>query len=149
MTEMEETLLGLFTEIAIIEHLTRNRVERMSEEPDASLQFGILNYFINNHRAPDTISGVAWSFQEDEAHTAEKIAQLEARGLVIVTPAGSRDGSAEVFVTDAGRQVQEEKVKSIGPEFEQLVSEIPSEDLQTTLRTLRDIRLTMDNLPDR
>jgi hypothetical protein len=29
------------------------------------------------------------------------------------------------------------------------VAEIPREDLETTFKTLRNIRLTLDNLPDR
>lgn len=149
MTEMEETLLGLFTEIAIIEHLARTRIERSSNDPAGAGQFGILNYFIRSHRGPDTIGGIAWAFQEDESHTADKIAALEGKGFVTVDPKGSRDVSAVVFITDAGRAAQEEKVQSIAPDFEPLVAEIPVADLETTVRTLREIRLTMDHLPDR
>lgn len=149
MTDMEETLLGLFTEIAIIEHLARTRIERSTNDPTGAGQFGILNYFMRSHRGPDTIGGIAWAFQEDETHTADKIAALELKGFVTVDPKGSRDASAVVFITDEGRAAQEEKVQSIAPEFEPLVAEIPFEDLQTTVRTLREIRLTMDHLPDR
>ncbi len=149
MTELEDTLLGLFTEIAIIEHLARTRIERTSDDPAEAGQFGILNYFRRTHPDPDTIGGIAWSFQEEEAHTADKVASLEAKGYVTVTPAGSRDASAVVFVTEAGRQAQEDKVQSMAPDFEQLVAEIPTEDLETTVRTLHEIRLTLDHLPDR
>jgi DNA-binding MarR family transcriptional regulator len=149
MTELEDTLLGLFTEIAIIEHLARTRIERTSDDPAEAGQFGILNYFHRTHPDPDTIGGIAWSFQEEESHTADKVASLEAKGYVTVTPAGSRDASAIVFVTESGRQAQEEKVQSMAPDFEHLVAEIPSEDLEITVRTLREIRLTLDHLPDR
>lgn len=149
MTDMEETLLGLFTEIAIIEHLARTRIERSSGDPAAAGQFGILNYFRHTHPGPDTIGGIAWAFQEDESHTADKVSALEAKGYVAVTPAGSRESTATVFITDAGRQAQEDKVQSMAPDFEQLVAEIPVEDLETTVRTLREIRLTLDHLPDR
>lgn len=149
MTEMEETLLGLFTEIAIIEHLARTRIERSSDGTTSAGEFGILNYFRRTHPDPDTISGIAWSFQEEESHTADKVASLEAKGYVTVTPAGSRDGSAIVFVTEEGREAQEEKIQSMAPDFEQLVAEIPNGDLDTTVRTLREIRLTLDHLPDR
>lgn len=149
MTDTEETLVGFFTEIAIIEHLARTRFERSGYEPTDAGEFGILNYFRRTHPDPDTISGMAWAFQEDESYTAEKVASLEAKGHVTVTPAGSRDGSAIVFVTDAGREAQDGKVHAMAPEFEQLVAEIPAEDLETTVRTLREIRLTLDHLPDR
>ncbi len=149
MNDLSDTLLGLFTEIAIIEHLTRTRLEREDSDPMGAGHFGILNYFIRNHHGPDTIGGIAWAFQEDESYTADKIATLEALGFVSVAPAGSRDSTANVEVTDAGRTAQTEKIESIAPEFELLVAEIPQTDLETTLRTLRDIRLTLDNLPDR
>ncbi len=149
MTEMEDTLLGLFTEVAIIEHLARTRIERTSDNPASAGEFGILNYFNRTHPDPDTIGGSAWAFQEDEARTIDKIASLEAKGYVIVTPPQSRESDAVVFVTEAGREAQEEKIQSMAPEFEQLVAEIPSADLITTVRTLREIRLTLDHLPDR
>jgi DNA-binding MarR family transcriptional regulator len=149
MNNLSDTLLGLFTEIAIIEHLTRTRLERESTGVMTAGHFGILNYFIRNHHGPDTIAGVAWAFQEDEAYTASKIATLEAAGYIAVTPSGSREATATLNVTEAGRIAQSEKVESMAPDFEALVSEIPREDLATTLRTLQEIRLTLDHLPDR
>lgn len=154
MTDLGETLLGLFTEIAIIEHLARTRLERKvnAGEVKGMLKaghFGVLNYFIRNHPAPDTIGGIAWSFQEDEAYTTSKIAELEELGLISVTPPGGRDFSAEVFVTDAGRRAQADQLDKMAPEFVPLVAEIDHADLETTTRTLREIRLTLDNLPDR
>lgn len=146
---MEEILVGLFTEIAIIEHLARTRIERTSDDPLAAGQFGILNYFQRNHLGPDTIGGIAWAFQEDETHTADKVLKLEAKGHLTVDPPGSRAGTAIVFITAEGRAAQDDKVLSMAPDFEPLVAEIPTADLETTVRTLREIRLTLDHLPDR
>ena len=73
---MEDVLLGLFTEVAIIEHLARTRIERKYPDGPGAGHFGILNYFIRNHEGPDTIGGIAWSFQEDENHTADKVTAL-------------------------------------------------------------------------
>ena len=149
MNDLPDTLLGLFTEIAIIEHLTRTRLERSNSDTMTAGHFGILNYFIRNHHGPDTIGGIAWAFQEDESYTADKIATLEVAGFVTVTPSGSRDAAASVNVTETGRIAQSEKLDAMGPEFEGLVAEIPREDLVTALRTLQEIRLTLDHLPDR
>lgn len=149
MSDLEETMLGLFTEIAIIEHLARTRLERVSKSPDDPGEFGILNYFNQTHPDPDTIGGIAWAFQEDEARTIEKVSALEQKGHVSVTPPLSRESNAVVFVTEAGRTARAEKVRSLASEFELLVAEIPNEDLATTVRTLREIRLTLDHLPDR
>ena len=154
MADLRETLLSLFTEVAIIEHLARTRLERKAQDGEFAeglnaQHFGVLNYFVRNHQSPDTIAGIAWSFQEDEDHTASKVAELETMGCVSVMPPGSRSPDAVVYITEGGRQAQAERVEDLAPEFVPLVAEIDVADLEITARTLREIRLTLDNLPDR
>lgn len=149
MADLQETLGGLFTEIAILEHLTRTRVERNYMAGDLQpWHFGILNYFIRNHPGPDSIAGIAWAFQDDETVVGERVADLEARGWVSVSP-GARPGDAMVEVTDAGREKHRDQLDEIAPDFVQLVAEIPLDRLENAHEVLREIRLTMDNLPDR
>jgi hypothetical protein len=147
--ELKETLLGLFSEVAIIEHLARTRIERNYPTDLGAHGFGVINYFVRNHNGPDSIAGIAWAFQDDEVYTAEKIAALESRGYVSVSPPGSRAPEAMVNVTEAGRKAQAEQLNRMAPEFGGLVAEISLDDLKTTQRTLHEIRLTLDNLPDR
>jgi DNA-binding MarR family transcriptional regulator len=154
MTDLRETLLSLFTEVAIIEHLARTRIERKVKEGEMldgmnARHFGILNYFIRNHHGPDSVAGIAWAFQEDESYTAGKVSELEAMGYVSVVPDGSTAPTAMVSVTDVGRDAQAKRLEEMAPEFVPLVAEISPDDLDTTARVLREIRLTLDNLPDR
>lgn len=154
MPDLRDTLLNLFTDVAIIEHLTRTRIERkvreghLPEGPGAQ-QFGVLNYFVRNHHGPDTIAGIAWAFQEEEDHTAAKIAEMARIGLVEVDPPGNLGPDTMVSITQAGRDAQQKRVDDMAPEFIPLVSEISRDDLDTAARVLREIRLTLDNLPDR
>jgi DNA-binding MarR family transcriptional regulator len=148
VSDMRETLVGLFTEVAIVEHLTRTRVERQFPEGIETAHFGILNYFIRNHPGPDTIGGIAWAFQEDEDRVAGQVEALASLGYVSLVQ-GLKQSDTMVSVTDAGRAAQERQLDQIGPDFEQLVGEIPLEELQITHRVLHEIRLVMDNLPDR
>jgi DNA-binding MarR family transcriptional regulator len=148
MPDIRETLVGLFTELAILEHLTRTRIERHFPHGLEAAHFGILNYFIRNHPGPDTVAGIAWSFQEDEARVAGQIQALASLGYVSIVQ-GLKQSDTMVSVTDAGRAAQEEQLDQLGPDFEQLVSEIPLEELRITHRVLHEIRLVMDNLPDR
>lgn len=149
MDELEDTLTGLFTEIAIVEHLTRSRVQNFYADGDEPWLFGILNYFVRNHHGSDTIAGIAWAFQDEEALVAERVSALESDGLVSVDPARGRDSDAVVNVTDAGRARREEMLDKLAPDFMQLVSEIDPDKLAIAHEVLREIRLTMDNLPDR
>ena len=151
MTDMDdyrETLVGLFTEVAIIEHLLRTRMEKSQSEGLIAPHFGILNYFVRNHDGPDTVSGIAWSFQDPEDVVRERVEQMAEMGYLHVMPTL---GNAEplVSVTAEGRAALEESLNRIEPEILELVSEISPDDLARTFQTLRDIRLTLDNLPDR
>lgn len=145
---MDEMMLGLFTEVAIIEHLTRSRVERKFPDGLETGHFGLLNYFIRTHKRPDTIAGIAWAFQDEVDVVERRVRDLQKLGYLEVEEADSIEDSV-VNVTNAGRQAQYEELTRMAPEFHELLSEIPREDLDLTYRTLREIRLTMDNLPDR
>lgn len=148
MTRLEDTLLGLFTEIAIVEHLARTRVERDVLEELTSNQFGILNYFVRTHTSPDTVAGIAWSFQQEEDYTYTNVKLLAQKGYLALTE-GVSERDTVVELTDEGRAAQQRHLERIGPEIRQLVSEIPSDELETAYRVLHDIRLVLDNLPDR
>jgi DNA-binding MarR family transcriptional regulator len=142
------TLLGLFTEIAIIEHLLRTRVEQRSADGLESAQFGILNYFIGTHEGPDTVAGIAWAFQDPVPLVQERVDRLAEMGFLSITPAIG-NGDAVVSLTADGRKAHQEALDRIEPEILELVSEISRDDIERTFRTLREIRLTLDNLPDR
>ncbi len=148
MDDNRETLVGLFTEIAIIEHLLRTRMEKSHPDGLISAHFGILNYFVRNHEGPDTVSGIAWSFQDPEEVVRDRVEQMAEMGYLYITPAVG-NGEALVSVTADGRAALEESLDRVGPEITELVSEISNDDLDRTFQTLREIRLTLDNLPDR
>ncbi len=149
MDEMTETLLGLFTEIAVLEHLVRSREEKHAEDDLTMGDFGVLNYFTVNHPDPDSVAGIAWCFQEEEAYTRAKIEGLASRDLVTLSPAVADNDIAMVHITDLGREAHAQIVARVAPDIKMAVAEISPNDLEITFRTLRNIRLTLDNLPDR
>ena len=149
MEDMQGTLLGLFTEVAIIEHLVRNRESGFAADDHDMGDFGVLNYFVLNHPSPDSVASIAWCFQEEEAYTRAKLDSLATRGLVALAPVTNDNSSTMVMITDLGREAHQAIVAKAAPDIEAAVAEISREDLETTFKTLREIRLTLDNLPDR
>jgi hypothetical protein len=149
MDDFRETLVGLFTEVAIIEHLLRTRMEKTYPDGLGAPHFGVLNYFARNHRGPDSIDGIAWSFQEDLEYTVSKVATLERFGFVKVTPPGSREGVAMVELTDTGLSARNEALDRVSPDIIDLVAEVDPDQIAIAHKVLEEIRLTMDNLPDR
>jgi len=142
----ERTVLDLFTEIAIVEHLLRNRYDRSSPAGMTTGQFGILTHFIRGGKSREKLSVLAWAFQDSEDYMAEKVASLVARGLLASAPS---DQDIWVEITDAGREMHGSALAEIGPEVEQLLEGIDLDDLKISLRVLQDIRRTLDHLPDR
>lgn len=142
----ERTVLDLFTEIAIVEHLLRNRYDQSAPAGMTTGQFGILTHFIRGGKSREKLSVLAWVFQDSEDYMAEKVASLVARGLLASTPS---DQEIWVEISDAGREMHGQALAEIGPEVEQLLEGIDLDDLQISLRVVQDIRRTLDNLPDR
>jgi DNA-binding MarR family transcriptional regulator len=140
---LRQLTLDLFTEIAILEHLVRNREPEVNGLTPA--QFGILNYFCRLGHREARVSLLAWSFQETEARIVELTDSLRANGWV----AASRDNDPCITITEGGRAKHEATVKEMGPDFLPIVQDIPREDLEVTVRTLMELRRTFDNLPDR
>jgi DNA-binding MarR family transcriptional regulator len=139
----KQLTLDLFTEIAILEHLVRNREPEVNGLTAA--QFGILNYFCRLGHKEARISFLAWCFQESEARIAELTDSLRANGLIAAT----QDNDPCITITDAGRAKHEATMKEMAPDFLPIVQDIPREDLEVTVRTLMELRRTLDNLPDR
>jgi hypothetical protein len=63
--------------------------------------------------------------------------------------AGLQPHDAIVEITRVGRDAQVSALERMAPDFMQIVSEIPEADILTAHKVLREIRLVMDNLPDR
>lgn len=145
----EKTILHLFTEIAIVEHLLRNRYDRSSPAGMTTGQFGILTHFIRNGKSEDTLSLLAWAFQDSDEYMAEKVASLVQRGLLATRPAPADAADMVVAITEQGRAAHAQAVEEIRPEVESLLEGITMEDLKTSLRVVQEIRRTLDNLPDR
>ncbi len=138
--------LDLFTEIAIIEHLVRQRFEPAQLADLSAAEFGVLNHFVRLGKSEDKLETLAWCFQVERAHMRATVTTLAARRLVDVDWV---DGSECVFVTPAGRAKHAEAVDDMTPDIVEIMSELDPVNLRTTAETLKEIRRTFDNLPDR
>jgi DNA-binding MarR family transcriptional regulator len=145
----EKTVLNLFTEIAMVEHLLRNRYDKATPAGMTTGQFGVLTHFIRNGKSRERLSLIAWAFQDDDAYMAEKVASLVARDMLTTMAIEGSDGDLWVEITEEGREAHARALDEIGPEVAQFIEGIDMGDLETALRVIRDIRRTLDNLPDR
>ena len=138
-------LLDLFTDIAILEHLVRERFNPMTGELDAQ-QFGVMNYLVRQKKSNEKLATLAWCFQVDVAAmtaTVEALAKLKYVEIDWV------DGDRCIFLTPAGEARHELFLSVVAPDVTELLSEFDPEALRITTETLKELRRTFDNLPDR
>jgi len=139
-------LLDLFTEVAILEHLVRFRFKPDVTGDLSAKDFGVLNHLVRLNKVSEKLATLAWSFQTDLDDMRITVHALAKRKLVEIDWV---DGGECVFMTDAGRRSHDVAVDGMAPEVFDIVSEIDPADLRTTAETLKEIRRTFDNLPDR
>jgi DNA-binding MarR family transcriptional regulator len=142
---LKPVLLDLFTEIAILEHLVRTRLEPKDFYDLTAAQFGVMNYFCRLNKAEERVSGLAWCFQVEPQAMHETVGSVVALGYLH----WNNETDPCVRITDAGRQKHAEMIESMAPDIAPVVSEIDPDHLRITAHTLMEIRRTLDNLPDR
>ncbi len=138
-------LLDLFTDIAILEHLVRERFNPAAGELDAQ-QFGVLNYLVRQKKSNEKLSTLAWCFQVDGTAMAATVDALAVWKYVDVDWV---DGDRCVFLTPGGAARHETFLGIVAPDVTELLSEFDPEALRITTETLKELRRTFDNLPDR
>uniref|UniRef100_UPI0022EB4105 MarR family winged helix-turn-helix transcriptional regulator n=1 Tax=Falsiroseomonas oryzae TaxID=2766473 RepID=UPI0022EB4105 len=102
-------IFAVLNEISIIEHLARNRLERVLPEGLRASHFVVLNHLV---RLGDgrSLARIARAVQVERPAMTNTIQRLEARGLVRVGP-DPRDGRGKlVYLTEAGRAAREAAV---------------------------------------
>jgi DNA-binding MarR family transcriptional regulator len=138
-------LLNLFTEIAILEHLVRERFNPKNGNLTPQ-QFGIINYLVRQRKSSEKLRTLAWCFQIEDA---EAIAAAESLAALRYVEIDWFEGERCVFITAAGQARHAKFLDDVGPDVMEIVADIDPEHLRITTDTLMELRRTIDNLPDR
>ena len=146
MDSQQRLLLDLFTEIAIIEHLVRNRLAPEDDEELPAGQFGALNYFVRGSKKREWLATLAFAFQVTEDEMNIHLNALEARGLLRRELEGGR---VCIHITPEGETAHTDAMARMAPKIAPAMEEFATEDLELTKSVLQEIRRTLDNLPDR
>ncbi len=140
-------LFRFFTEIGIIEQLARNRLQRRLPDSLKMPQFLLLNHLVRlgGEWRP---ARLAAAFQLTKGAMTNTLQRLEARGLVTVS-ADPRDGRGKlVGLTDAGRDMRERCVDSVGPLLERLSREVSEQEIAAAMPVLETVRRYLDSQRD-
>jgi len=137
-------LFRLLTEVGIIEQLARNQLERGLPDGLRMSQFVVLNHLVRLG-GPWSPARLANAFQVTKGAMTNTLQRLEKRGLVRVSP-DPGDGRAKlVEITDAGHDMRQRSIESIGPLLAAMSRELSDTELAAALPVLEKIRSYLDS----
>jgi len=145
MTESNDvpTAFQAFTEISIIEQLSRNELERQLPNGLKMSQFGVLNHL-------DRLGGewsplrLANAFQVTKGAMTNTLQRLEKRGLINIQ-SDPNDGRGKlVSLTKLGRETRHVCIKSVGSLLADISNEISDEELAEIIPMLQKLRKFLD-----
>jgi DNA-binding MarR family transcriptional regulator len=143
MTTGDPPLFALLNEVAIIEHLARNRLERVLPDGLRASHFVVLNHLVRlgDGRSP---ARIARAVQVERPAMTNTLQRLEARGLVRLAP-HPRDGRGKlVFLTEAGRAAREAAVAAATAAIAPVAEGIDAAEMEAALPLLRRLRAALD-----
>lgn len=132
-----------FTEVALIDQLSRQRVERALPDGLSAASFGVLGRFarLGGVQSP---AELAAAFQVTKGAMTNTLQRLEAQGFVTVRPDDDDARAKLVEITDAGRRAREDGVHATGVIVAELADLVPLSDVKTALPLLEFVRKTLD-----
>jgi hypothetical protein len=142
LTHWQKTVLNLFIEIGRIEPLIEKRLSTTRPAGLDENQFVLLSHMVGVGESGETRASLKWALQGTGCDIDIEVARAVDHGWMVAP--GDR-----VAITAFGQQTHENAVISLSPEFEQLLRDMPIEELESARKTLCEIRRTLDNLPDR
>jgi DNA-binding MarR family transcriptional regulator len=140
-------LFALLNEVSIIEHLARNRLERVLPDGLRVSHFVVLNHLtrMGDGRSP---ARIARAVQVERPAMTNTIQKLEARGLVRVGPHPSDGRGKLVFLTEAGRAARAQAVTAASAAIGPIAAGITDLELVAALPLLRRLRAALDAARD-
>jgi len=140
-------LFALLNEVAIIEHLARNRLERALPDGLRVSHFVVLNHLTRMGDGRSLVR-IARAVQVERPAMTNTIQKLEARGLVRLEP-DPRDGRGKrVFLTEAGRAVRADAVAIAHATIAPIAPDITQAEIIAALPLLRRLRAALDQARD-
>jgi DNA-binding MarR family transcriptional regulator len=140
-------LFALLNEVAIIEHLARNRLERALPDGQRLSHFVVLNHLtrMGDGRSP---ARIARAVQVERPAMTNTLQKLEARGLVRLDP-DPKDGRGKlVFLTEAGRAARDHAVALANAAIAPVAPDITPTEIAAALPLLRRLRAALDAARD-
>ena len=148
LNRWQDTVVNLFAEIAILEMLVKTRINDRRPAGLNENHFAMLNHLVRANGRGDSRTAFAWSFEGMCDNIDGEIDTLASNNLISIQPDSANNDQDHVMLTTEGHAAYTSAIKTLSPDFESLLSGITIEELDSTMVILREIRRTLDNLPN-
>jgi len=135
---------SFFNEIGIIGQLSRAMMEARLPSGMALPHFSVINHLtrLGDGKTP---LALARAFQVPKTTMTHTLSGLEAHGFIEMRPNPKDRRSKCVWLTEAGIRFRDQAIECLEPDLEAFQSLFPSENLETLVPRLVEIREMMDN----
>ena len=140
-------VFALFSEIGIIEQLSRAMFEARLPKGVIVSHFSVLNHLIRvaDGRTPLELAN---AFQVPKTTLSHTLALLEKRGWIEMRPNPDDKRSKRVWITDEGRAFRNEAIERLSPELAELARHPVFAEVEHLVRRLAEIRKYLDETRD-
>lgn len=135
----------IFAEIAMIDQLVTNRLERVLPVGLSHAQFGVLSHLVRDG-STTTPAELARNFQVTKGAMTNTLQRLEAQGLVTVEPDPSDGRKKLVSLTPAGQTTHMTALSALKPMTENLRSAFTEAEFVAALPFLKALRIWLDEM---
>lgn len=135
--------VALLSEILTADQLLRSRLGRVLPKGMEISHFSVLNHlvFVGGERTP---AQLASTFHVTRGAMTNTLAKLEWAGYIHIRPDWDDARRKMVAISPAGRQARDQAISSISPIINEMVGELGTERVRTTLPVLRDLRIKLE-----
>jgi DNA-binding MarR family transcriptional regulator len=142
-----KTIFSFFTEIGIINQLSRAIIEARLPGTLTVTHFGIVSH-LSRRPNGETPLQLASAFQVPKTSMTHMIKVLETRGYVVQV-SNAKDGRSKLIqITQQGHLFIQDSFAGFLPEFAKVLDELEIEAFSTLIPKLENIRTVMDKLRD-
>jgi len=138
----------LFTEIGIIQQLSRALLEARLPEGFLQSHFSVLNHLIRVQDGRTPLE-IARAFQLPKTTMTHTLSGLEKHGLIEMRPNPNDGRSKCVWLTEQGREFRQESIEKLGLAMSDLSQLIDPQKVENILPTLRELRIYLDENRDK
>ncbi len=137
-------LLGLFTEIGIIDSLASTEFQRILAPELNGSEYALLNHFMRmgDNKTPSHLARI---FQMTKPSMTAIVSKLQSKGYVAVTPGETDRRQKFVTITREGRKARDAAAAKTTPALADLLTLLDEKQLRALIPGLQHLREVLDN----